>query len=227
MEKHEEISEKVLPDQARPEQPGTEPVKAEKARPEQPRPEQVKPEKARPEKARHDQAKAEKAKPEKARAEQPKPAQATPEVDKDLRYFVRMRNTDLDGTRSVQISLTKIEGIGRTTARVIARLANVDPLVLMGKISDDEAGRLRTVVESYGPQVPRWILNRPADVYTGEGKHLMGTDVLITKDDDVNRMRKIRCYRGIRHETGQKVRGQRTKSTGRTGTTVGVSRKKE
>jgi small subunit ribosomal protein S13 len=38
-------------------------------------------------------------------------------------------------------------------------------------------------------------------------------------------MRKIRCYKGIRHETGQKVRGQRTKSTGRTGTTVGVKRK--
>jgi small subunit ribosomal protein S13 len=49
----------------------------------------------------------------------------------------------------------------------------------------------------------------------------------MANDDDVNRMRKMRSYRGIRHETGQKVRGQRTKSTGRTGTTVGVKRKKE
>ena len=48
----------------------------------------------------------------------------------------------------------------------------------------------------------------------------------MAKDDDVNMMRKIRCYKGIRHETGQKVRGQRTKSTGRTGKTVGVSKKK-
>jgi small subunit ribosomal protein S13 len=177
--------------------------------------------------AKPDKVKPEKAKPEKAKPAQPKPEQAKPEVDKDLRYFVRVRNTDLDGTKSVHISLTKIEGIGRTTARVIARLANVDPLALMGKISDEEADRLRKVVGDYGPQMPRWMLNRPADVYTGEGKHLMGTDVLITRDDDVNRMRKIRCYRGIRHETGQKVRGQRTKSTGRTGTTVGVRKTKE
>jgi small subunit ribosomal protein S13 len=177
--------------------------------------------------AKPDKVKPGQAKPDKAKPDQPKPAPVKAEGEKDLKYFVRVRNTDLDGTKSVHISLTKIAGIGRTTARVIARLANVDPLVLMGKISDEETDRLRKVVEVYGPQVPRWMLNRPADVYTGEGKHLMGTDVDMTREDDVNRMRKIRCYRGIRHETGQKVRGQRTKSTGRTGTTVGVRRKKE
>jgi small subunit ribosomal protein S13 len=153
----------------------------------------------------------------------------TPEKapDKDIKYFVRVRNTDLDGTRSVKIALTKIPGIGRITARAISRLAKVNPLDIMGKLDDAGVDRLRQVVDSYGPQVPRWMLNRPADPYTGEGKHLLSTDVLIGKEDDVNRMRKIRCYRGIRHETGQKVRGQRTKSTGRTGTTVGVKRKKE
>jgi small subunit ribosomal protein S13 len=153
----------------------------------------------------------------------------TPEkaVDKDIKYFVRVRNTDLDGTRSVQIALTKIPGIGRITAQAISRLAKVNPLDIMGKLDDAGVDRLREVVDNYGPQVPRWMLNRPADPYTGEGKHLLSTDVLIAKEDDVNRMRKIRCYRGIRHETGQKVRGQRTKSTGRTGTTVGVKRKKE
>jgi small subunit ribosomal protein S13 len=69
------------------------------------------------------------------------------------------------------------------------------------------------------------MANRPKDVYTGETKHLLGSDLTLINDEDVNLMRKIRCYRGIRHETGQKVRGQRTKSTGRTGTTVGVKRK--
>ena len=154
---------------------------------------------------------------------------AAPEkpVDKDIKYFVRIRNTDLDGTRSVQIALTKIPGIGRITARAISKLARVNPLDVMGKLDDAGVDRLRQVVDAYGPQVPKWMLNRPADPYTGEGKHLLSTDVLIGKEDDVNRMRKIRCYRGIRHETGQKVRGQRTKSTGRTGTTVGVRRKKE
>ena len=175
-----------------------------------------------PEKGREKAAdKAAKA-PEKGKEKSPEKA-----ADKDIRYFVRIRNTDLDGTRSVQIALTKIPGIGRITARAISRLARVNPLGTMGKLDDAGVERLRQVVDGYGPQVPRWMLNRPSDPYTGEGKHLLSTDVLIGKEDDVNRMRKIRCYRGIRHETGQKVRGQRTKSTGRTGTTVGVKRKKE
>jgi small subunit ribosomal protein S13 len=187
-------------------------------------PEKVK-EKA-PEKAEKGAEKGKEKAPEKGKQKAPEKAVEKP-VDKDIRYFVRIRNTDLDGTRSVQIALTKIPGIGRITARAISRLAKVDPLAVMGKVDDAGVERLRQVVDGYGPQVPRWMLNRPADIYTGEGKHLLSTDVLIGKEDDVNRMRKIRCYRGIRHETGQKVRGQRTKSTGRTGTTVGVKRKKE
>jgi len=185
-----------------------------------------------PEKAKAPERAPEKVKekaPEKKEKGAEKGKEKAPEkpVDKDIKYFVRIRNTDLDGTRSVQIALTKIPGIGRITAQAISRLAKVDPLGVMGKIDDAGVERLRQVVENYGPQIPQWMLNRPADPYTGEGKHLLSTEVLIGKEDDVNRMRKIRCYRGIRHEMGQKVRGQRTKSTGRTGTTVGVKRKKE
>jgi small subunit ribosomal protein S13 len=149
------------------------------------------------------------------------------EKEADIKYFVRIKNTDLDGTKSVQVALTAIPGIGRHTAVTIAELAGVDRTEPMGKLEEAKVERIRQAVENYQTTVPRWMLNRPKDVYTGEGKHLFATDVQITRDDDVNIMRKIRCYRGIRHETGQKVRGQRTKSTGRTGATVGVKRKKE
>jgi small subunit ribosomal protein S13 len=97
----------------------------------------------------------------------------------------------------------------------------------MGRLADDQVDRLREVVDSYTQRVPAWMMNRPKDIYTGEAKHLFGVDVTMIRDEDINIMRKIRCYKGIRHETGQKVRGQRTKSTGRTGITVGVKRKKE
>jgi small subunit ribosomal protein S13 len=152
---------------------------------------------------------------------------AKEETKPDIKYFVRVRNTDLDGTKPVQTSLTAIPGIGRHTAVTIAQLADVDAHALMGKLDEGKVERIRAVVENYTASVPTWMLNRPKDIYTGEAKHILSTDVQITKDDDVNRMRKIRSYRGIRHETGQKVRGQRTKSTGRTGATVGVKRKKE
>jgi len=147
--------------------------------------------------------------------------------EEEIKYFVRIRNTDLDGTKAVHIALTGIKGIGPHTSRTITALADVDPRAVLGKLDDGSVERLANAVDAYTEQVPDWMINRPKDVYTGEGRHLLGTDLSMTNDDDVNRMRKMRSYRGIRHETGQKVRGQRTKASGRTGTTVGVSRKKE
>jgi small subunit ribosomal protein S13 len=147
--------------------------------------------------------------------------------EEEIKYFVRISNTDLDGTKPVHIALTGIKGVGMHTAQVIAQLAGVDEKETMGRLGDGEVDRLREVVDNYTQRVPSWMVNRPKDIYSGEAKHLLGSDVTMTRDEDINIMRKIRCYKGIRHETGQKVRGQRTKSTGRTGLTVGVKRKKE
>lgn len=147
--------------------------------------------------------------------------------EEEIKYFVRVNNVDLDGTKSVQIALTGIDGVGRRTARIIAIKAKVNPIVQMGSLPDEQVDRLRKVVENYSSLIPIWMRNRPLDIYASEGKHMFGTEVVTSRDDDINRMRKIRSYRGIRHEQGQKVRGQRTKSTGRTGATVGVTKKKE
>ncbi len=147
--------------------------------------------------------------------------------DQEINYFVRVQNTDLDGTRPVLIALTGIKGVGRHSAKIIAEEAAVPKHELMGKLDEASVDRIREVVGSYLGRIPVWMTNRPKDIYTGEARHLLGTDLTMMNDDDVNRMRKMRSYRGIRHETGQKVRGQRTKSTGRTGTTVGVKRKKD
>ena len=127
----------------------------------------------------------------------------------------------------MHIALTGIKGIGPHTSRTITALAGVDPHAVLGKLDDGSVERIANAVDTYTEQVPDWMVNRPKDIYTGEVRHLLGPDLTMMNDDDVNRMRKMRSYRGIRHETGQKVRGQRTKSTGRTGTTVGVKRKKD
>ncbi|MCX6696520.1 MAG: 30S ribosomal protein S13 [Methanoregula sp.] len=145
----------------------------------------------------------------------------------DIKYFVRIGTTDLDGTKSVRVALTGIKGVGRHTSTVISRMASVDEYALLGRMDEESVNRLRTAVEQYTTKIPSWMTNRPKDVYTGESKHLLGSDLTLIQDEDVNMMRKIRCYKGIRHETGQKVRGQRTKSTGRTGMTVGVKKKRE
>ncbi|MDD3407811.1 MAG: 30S ribosomal protein S13 [Methanomicrobium sp.] len=146
--------------------------------------------------------------------------------EKEINYFVRIENADLDGTKSVQIALTGLPGIGMHSSVTIAKMAGVDPLATLGLLEEEPVSRIREVIASYKEKVPVWMLNRQKDFYAGEAKQLLGTDLSMAIEDDINRMRKIRCYRGIRHETGQKVRGQRTKSTGRRGSIVGVSRKK-
>jgi small subunit ribosomal protein S13 len=106
--------------------------------------------------------------------------------EEEIRYFVRISNTDLDGTKAVHIALTGIRGVGMHTAQVIAQLAGIDEKETMGKISDDQVNRLREVVDAYTQKVPPWMMNRPKDIYTGEAKHLFGPDVTMARDEDIN-----------------------------------------
>jgi len=96
----------------------------------------------------------------------------------------------------------------------------------MGELSDVEIERLKSAINSAEKRLPWWMLNRKKDLITGEDKHIMGSDFVLKLREDINLLRKIRSYRGIRHERGLRVRGQRTKSTGRKGLVVGVTRKK-
>jgi len=145
------------------------------------------------------------------------------EDDEDLRYFVRIGQTDLDGTKSVERSLSEMNGIGRRSARLIADEADVDRTATFGRLEDDEIERVVDSVENFADEVPDWLANRRKDFYTGETTHEIGNDLELTRQHDVNRMKMIDSYKGVRHERGQKVRGQRTKSTGRTEGTIGVN----
>jgi small subunit ribosomal protein S13 len=146
----------------------------------------------------------------------------TEEQDEDIRYFVRVGTTDLDGTESVETALLEMDGVGRRVAKAVADEAGVDPLETLGKLEDDEVEAVKDAVQNFDEVGPSWMVNREKDRRTGEDMHIVGTDLEITREEDVNRMKKIRSYRGIRHRQGKKVRGQRTKSTGRTGGEVAV-----
>ena len=149
------------------------------------------------------------------------PADETEEDE--IQYFVRIGQTDLDGTKTVERALTGMNGIGRRAARIIAEESNVERGETMGLLEDDEIDRVVETVQNYEDVVPDWMANRRNDFFTGETTHEVGNDLSLTRQQDVNRMQMIRSYRGVRHERGQKVRGQRTKSTGRTEGTIGVN----
>ena len=146
--------------------------------------------------------------------------------DENFRYIVRIVNTDLDGAKSIVIALAGVKGIGLRSAEVIARMAGIPRSTKIGDLTEPKTDELEKLVTEYSEKVPHWMMNRQSDWSTGADIHLVGVDVELNKRDDINLMKMIRCYRGIRHEQGQKVRGQRTRSNGRTGMTMGVIRKK-
>ncbi len=154
-------------------------------------------------------------------AEQPE--DDSPEEDEDLQYFVRIAQSDLDGTKSVERGLTDLKGIGERTARIVADAAGVDRTATFGRLDDDEIESVVEVVENFHDHVPEWMTNRQNDFFTGDTSHEVGSELEQTRRQDINRMQMIDSYKGIRHKRGQKVRGQRTKSTGRTEGTIGVN----
>ncbi|MCK4937395.1 MAG: 30S ribosomal protein S13 [Methanosarcinales archaeon] len=143
----------------------------------------------------------------------------------EIKHIVRVANTDLDGKKSVQYSLTGIKGINRRSARIISDLSGVDPTATIGYLDDEQIETMKKTVDNIESILPTWMLNRRKDPLTGDDKHIFGTDVLLVKIEDLNTLKKTRSYKGIRHERGHKVRGQRTRSTGRRGLSVGVKRK--
>jgi len=149
-----------------------------------------------------------------------------PEHGPDFKYIVRIANTDINGERRLLDGITTIKGIHYRLAKVLADDLGVPHDRLMGDLTDQEVDRLVSLIDDIPTKFPHWMLNRQRDMETGEDTHAISQDLDILHKDDINFLRKIKCYKGVRHELGQKVRGQRSKSNGRTGSTVGVVRKK-
>ena len=112
------------------------------------------------------------------------------------------------------------------TAEMICRLSGVDGSKLGGHLSDEEQDKLRDSIGTYATEMPWWLMNRQRDLETNEDAHIVALEVKMTRDDDVARMAGIKTYRGMRHRSGHKVRGQRLRSNGRKGSALGVQRKK-
>jgi small subunit ribosomal protein S13 len=145
------------------------------------------------------------------------------EDGEDIQYFVRIGQTDLDGTKSVERALTDMNGVGRRVARIIADKADVDRRDVIGALDEEKIDEIVDLVQGYADEVPEWLTNHQRDFFTGETTHEVGNDLEMSRRQDINRMKMVDTYRGVRHKRGQKVRGQRTKSTGRTEGTIGVN----
>jgi len=148
-------------------------------------------------------------------------------ASENFRHIVRIAGTDLDGSKMTVYALADIKGIGVRLASIICKVLNLDPERRLGFISDSDVKRIEDVInnpQKYG--IPSWMFNRQKDQLTGENKHLIGADLVLAVRQDIDLMIRMRSWKGIRHMLGLKVRGQRTRTTGRMGQTVGVTRRK-
>jgi len=141
-------------------------------------------------------------------------------------YFSTLRSR-VDGNAKIEYALTQIRGIGRRFAQAIIKVANISPDMRIGAVSEKDLTRLEEIIlNPVKNGIPAYMVNRKKDLRTGEDKHLIGNQLDITIRRDIDRMKRIRSYKGVRHHLHLKVRGQRTKSTGRHGLVIGVMRKK-
>lgn len=144
------------------------------------------------------------------------------------KVFFRKLRSQVDGNAKIEHGLTQITGIGRRFAQAIVKVAKIDPNLRIGAVAEKDLNLIEEIIlNPIENGIPDWMVNRPKDLRTGEDLHIIGNRLEITVKRDIDRMKKMKSYKGVRHHMKLKVRGQRTKSTGRHGLVVGVIRRKK
>ena len=145
----------------------------------------------------------------------------------EFQHILRILNTNIDGKHKVMFALTAIKGIGRRFANIICKKADIDINKRAGELSNEEIEKVVNIITNpRNFKIPDWFLNRQKDIRDGKFSQVYSNGLEAKLREDMERLKKIRCHRGLRHFWGLRVRGQHTKTTGRRGRTVGVSKKK-
>ena len=146
-------------------------------------------------------------------------------MEDEFKHLVRISRKDVSGNKTIEQALTEIKGVGISLSKTMCRVLDLDLNAKIGYIADEDVLKIEETLENpLDHGIPAWMLNRREDYETGDNIHLIESDLDMTLRDDLNRMKKTRSYKGRRHEVGLPVRGQRTKSTFRKSSSVGVKR---
>lgn len=153
-------------------------------------------------------------------------AEKTPD---NFKHIVRIANVDVPGEKQIRFALTTIKGVGINFADAICSAAKVKREAKTGYLADEEIKLLDKILTNPGANgIPVWMFNHKKDPDSGEDKHFIMGTLTFAHDNDLKLLKKIKCYRGLRHIRGLPVRGQRTRSNFRKskGKVVGVTKKK-
>ena len=123
------------------------------------------------------------------------------------------------------IGLRQIKGIGYMFANAMLQVLKINPHQKVGNLSAEQISSIEKIIQNpKDANFPIWFLNRRQDIQTGEDMHLVTSDIAFNIRNDVEREKTLFSWRGYRHMYGLKVRGQRTRCTGRKGGAVGVAK---
>ena len=138
---------------------------------------------------------------------------------------MRIIGNDIPGAKKVLIGLTQIKGIGYNFATAILDTLKINTNSNIGFLTELDVQAIeKLITDPSSGNFPTWFLNRRKDIETGANMHLLTSDIDFTLRNDVERERITASWRGYRHLNGLKVRGQRTRTTGRKGGAVGVAK---
>jgi len=146
-------------------------------------------------------------------------------MSQEFKYIVRVAGRDLDGTKKVVPAIAEIKGVGDSYANAMVAALKLDSKTRLGQLSDKQLQQIEQALKDPAiMNLPAWLLNRRKDVDSGSNIHRIGSDLDFMIKGDLDREKNVLSWRGIRHSLGLKVRGQRTRTTGRKGRTVGVKK---
>mmetsp|Transcript_105952 Transcript_105952/g.147736 ORF Transcript_105952/g.147736 Transcript_105952/m.147736 type:complete len:156 (-) Transcript_105952:97-564(-) len=147
--------------------------------------------------------------------------------EKDFTHILRILGTNIDGRQKVGFAMTGIKGVGRRFANLACKKADVDVNKRAGELTQAEIDNIVNVIQNPSDyKIPFWFLNRKKDIKDGKTTQVSSNGLDNKMREDLERLKKIRNHRGLRHYWGLRVRGQHTCTTGRRGRTVGVSKKR-
>ena len=131
-----------------------------------------------------------------------------------FQHILRLLNTNVDGKDKVMFALTKIKGVGRRYSNVVVKKADVDlnkrffvslskflTLGSAGELTTEELERIVTIIQNPTQyKIPDWFLNRQRDIVDGKNSQLLANALDNKLREDLERLKKIRAHRGVRHQ---------------------------
>lgn len=144
--------------------------------------------------------------------------------------IIRLAGRDVNGSLSIERALFHVRGIGVNMAHALSHAVElklgVQRSTSIGSLDEQRIAAIEAIIKDpVANGIPSYMVDHRKNFENGNDVHYVGNDLLLAMRQDISRDVTLRTWRGYRHQYGQRVRGQRTRSTGRTGATVGVMKK--